>query len=95
MNGALDPFAGGRPERVDIQRRNRVVLRIVDGVVRGAVDDHAGTHLGHRRADTGVAGDVEIGAGQRHNLVLRREHPRHRPAELSNRRSPRSGCGSV
>ena len=35
-----------------------------------------------RRADTGVAGDVEIGAGQRHDLVLRREHPRQRPAEL-------------
>ena len=70
------------PNRVDLQRRGRVVLRVVDGIVGGTVDDHAGTQVGHHRAHPGLVGDVEIGAGQRHDLVLRREHPRHRPAEL-------------
>ena len=70
------------PNALTASAATGVVLGIVDRVVGGAVDDHAGTEVGHRRANAGLVGDVEIGAGQRRNLVLRRERPRHRPAEL-------------
>ena len=67
-------------ERVDRQGPGHVVLRVVDGVVRGAVDNHAGTRIGHRRAHAGSIGDVEIRAGRRGDVAAVRQRPAELPA---------------
>ena len=82
-------------ERVDRQGPGHVVLRVVDGVVRGAVDDHAGTRIGHRRAHAGSIGDVEIRAGRPGDVAAVRQRPAELPARAGDQRPHRERSSTI
>src|SRR5262249_38418006 len=54
---------------IDPEPRVRLYLRLVNKVVRGAVDEHVGARGREKRRDAGGTVQVDVGPGERHDVA--------------------------
>ena len=95
INGRRGPCQRANPKCIDLQRRDWILLRGVDGVVRGAIDNDVRRFGGGSSQNARVIGDIEISVAERDHITVRPEFADHRRPESPARAHDENLHGAV